>query len=56
VKIVVNNGDLSRALHVLREGGRESEAKYRRYFIPRAERRRLKAKRHRARQLHLWVM
>lgn len=42
------NGDLSQALRVLREGGRVSEAKQRQWFIPRAERRRLKAKRHRA--------
>lgn len=48
------NGDLSRALHVLREGGRVSEAKQRQYFIPRSERRRLKVRRHSARRLHPW--
>lgn len=51
---IVVDGNLSKALHVLREGGRVSEAKQRRWFVPRAERRRLKAKLHRARQLHPW--
>jgi hypothetical protein len=50
------NGDLSRALHVLREGGEVSEAKQRQYFVPRSERRRLKAKRHRAQQLQPWTL
>jgi hypothetical protein len=49
------NGDLRRALQVLREGERVSESIQRQYFVPRPERRRLKAKRHSARQLHPWV-
>jgi hypothetical protein len=54
MRIVVDEGNLSRAFRVLREGGRVSEAIQRQYFVPRSERRRLKASRHSARQLHAW--
>ncbi len=50
MRIVVADGNLSTALHVLCEYWQVSEATQREWFIPRAERRRLKAKRHRAQQ------